>query len=70
MIALSLGVMVEETDKESGAAIVYQRPPDRGAGQYLIDRIAGKPTERKEHTFPDKPLEDMTEDELRAIAES
>jgi hypothetical protein len=40
---------------------------DRAANQYLIDRILGKPTDRKEHVFPDKPLEEMTEDELRAI---
>lgn len=43
---------------------------DRQANEYLINRIAGKPTERKEHVFPDKPLHEMTEEELRAIAES
>lgn len=27
--------------------------PDRAANQYLIDRIAGKPTERREVTGPE-----------------
>lgn len=52
-IALALGVMVQEVDKESGALIVYQRPPDAKAGQYLIDRILGKTTERHEISGPD-----------------
>lgn len=43
---------------------------DRAANQYLIDRIMGKPTDRKEHIFPDKPLEEMSEDELKRILES
>lgn len=42
---------------------------DRAANIYLIDRILGKPTERKEHSFP-KPLEEMTDDELQAILNS
>jgi hypothetical protein len=50
--------------------IVYQEKPDHRAITYLIDRIMGKPTERKEHTFPDKPYEEMTEDELRQIRDS
>lgn len=54
-------VMVER--KRSIAA------PDRQANIYLTDRIMGKPTDRKEHLFPDKPLEDMSDDELRAIVE-
>jgi hypothetical protein len=66
---LADGVFVEEMTIE-GARIVYQRPPDRQANEYLLNRIMGKPTERKEHTFPDKPLEEMTEDELRAIRDS
>lgn len=69
MFALADGVWVEETTLE-GARIVYQRPPDRQANEYLINRIMGKPTDRKEHTFPDKPLEEMTEDELRQIRDS
>ena len=49
--------------------IIYQKPPDLGALKYLADRIMGKPTERKEHTI-DRPLEELTEDELRAIRDS
>lgn len=69
MQALANGIFVEEMTIE-GARIVYQRPPDRQANEYLINRIMGKPTDRKEHTFPDKPLEEMTEDELKAIRDS
>jgi hypothetical protein len=69
MEALADGIYVEEMTLE-GARVVYKRPPDRQANQYLIDRIMGKPTDRKEHTFPDKPLEEMSEDELRAIRDS
>lgn len=66
---LARGVLVE-MQTEDGSK-VFKTPPDRAAGQYLINRIMGKPTERKEvaHEFP-KPLEEMSDDELRAIAES
>lgn len=47
MEALADGVWVEEIDKEGGR-IVYQRPPDRQANEYLLNRIMGKPTERQE----------------------
>lgn len=66
---LAEGVVIQEPDAE-GSPRIYQRPPDRQAIQYLLDRIMGKPTERKEITMPDKPLSEMTEDELRAILES
>lgn len=69
MLELATGVIVQEFDRE-GEPRIYQRPPDYKAIAYLTDRIMGKPTERKEHTFPDKPLEDMSEDELRAIRDS
>lgn len=49
--------------------VVYQEPPNLGAIKYLVDRIMGKPTDRKELTL-DRPLEEMTEDELRAVLES
>ena len=49
--------------------LVYQLPPDMGAIKYLVDRIMGKPTERRELTL-DKPLEEMTDDELRALLEN
>lgn len=52
MEALADGIFTEERTEE-GARIVYQRPPDRQANQYLIDRIMGKPTERKELTGED-----------------
>ncbi len=50
MEQLADGVMVEEKDPVTQAKIVYQRPPDRAANEYLINRIMGKPTERQEHT--------------------
>jgi hypothetical protein len=68
MMELAEGVVVQEFDKD-GEPRIYQRPPDYKAIAYLLDRIMGKPTERKEHTFPDKPLEEMSEDELRAIVQ-
>ncbi len=69
LFELGAGVLVEEYDKSSGKPVVYQRPPDRAALEYLANRIMGKPTERRELKL-DKPLEEMTDDELRAIAES
>jgi hypothetical protein len=69
MMELATGVLVQDTDRE-GEEFIYQKPPDYKAIAYLVDRIMGKPTERKEHSFPDKPLEDMSEDELRAIRDS
>lgn len=70
LMELANGVLVKEFDVATGEDRVYQRPPDRQAAEYLINRIMGKPTDRKEHRFPDKPFEEMTEDELRAIVES
>jgi hypothetical protein len=70
MFVLANGVLVEEINIVTGKPQIYRKPPDRAANQYLIDRIMGKPTERKEFTFPDKPLEEMTEDELKAIRDS
>lgn len=67
-LELAEGVVVQEFDKE-GNPRIYQRPPDMGAIKYLVDRIMGKATERREVTLP-KPLEEMTDDELRAILES
>ena len=49
--------------------LVYQLPPDMGAIKYLVDRIMGKPTERRELTL-DKPLSEMTDDELRELLEN
>lgn len=52
MIELADGVSVEEVDKD-GKRMVYLRPPDRQAAEYLINRVMGKPTERKEISGPD-----------------
>jgi hypothetical protein len=52
MEALANGIFVEEITPE-GKRIVYQRPPDRQANEYLINRIMGKPTERQELSGPD-----------------
>jgi hypothetical protein len=68
MEQLAAGIWMDEVDKE-GERRLYLRAPDRQANEYLINRIMGKPTERKELTLP-KPLEEMTEDELRAVLES
>lgn len=65
---LAEGVAVEKYNS-MGVPMVYQLPPDMGAIKYLVDRIMGKPTERKELTL-EKPLEEMTEDELKSILES
>jgi hypothetical protein len=65
---LAEGVAVEK-QSPIGVPVVYQLPPDMGAIKYLVDRIMGKATERRELTL-DKPLGDMTVDELRAILES
>lgn len=35
----------EEKAIGDGAVMVYKRPPDRQAAEYLIDRIMGKPTQ-------------------------
>lgn len=66
-LELAQGVLVEDVNIVTMQRSVYQKPPDLGAIKYLVDRIMGKPTERREITTPDKPLEEMTEDELRAI---
>lgn len=52
MMELAEGVVVQEFDRE-GIPRVYQRPPDFKAIAYLVDRIMGKPTERKEITGAD-----------------
>lgn len=69
-LELAEGVLVEDFNIVTMQTTVYQKPPDLGAIKYLVDRIMGKPTERKEITSLDKPLGEMTIDELRAILES
>lgn len=67
--ALADGVMTEDINPITGERFIYQKPPDRQANEYLLNRIMGKPIDRKEHVFPDKPVKDMTDDELRAVVE-
>jgi hypothetical protein len=52
MLELVEGVMVQDTDSH-GDAVVYQRPPDRAAAEYLLNRIMGRPTEHAEVSGPD-----------------
>ncbi len=42
LFELAEGVRVESSGL-TGEPIVYQKPPDRGACEYLMDRIMGKP---------------------------
>lgn len=65
---LAEGVTVQKSTPVGGL-VIYQEAPDLGAIKYLADRIMGKPTERRELTL-DKPLEEMTNDELRGILQS
>ena len=66
-LELAEGVVVQEVCKDG--LRIYQRPPDMNAIKYLVDRIMGKATERRELTL-DKPLGEMTIDELKSILES
>lgn len=69
MLALAEGVWIEEMNADS-ARIVYKRAPDRAANEYLINRIMGRPTERKELSGPDNgPIPIQTFDYAAAIAE-
>lgn len=53
MMELANGVLIEETNPVTGDPQVYQKPPDRQALEYLVNRIMGKPTERQEHSGSD-----------------
>jgi hypothetical protein len=44
LFELAEGVRVESTGI-TGEPTVYQKPPDRGACEYLMDRIMGKPAQ-------------------------
>ena len=46
-LALTEGIWVEETTPD-GVRRIYKKPPNIKAIIYCIDRIMGKPTERKE----------------------
>ncbi|MEP7357657.1 MAG: hypothetical protein ABI847_10490 [Anaerolineales bacterium] len=57
-LALARGVTVQEVDPKTGGLKVYTRPPERKAIEYLINRLAGTPTQRVEvDSDPDGALE-------------
>lgn len=67
MEALADGIYTEEKTPE-GSRSVYQRPPDRQANEYLINRIMGKPTERQEVSGPDgNPIEAVFRNALNTV---
>lgn len=47
MLVLANGVAIQDTNSE-GEPVVYTRPPDRAANEYLINRVMGKPIEKSE----------------------
>ena len=49
-----------DTNIVTGQLTVYDKPPDRAAGQYLIDRIMGKPIDRQELGGPGGAPIEMT----------
>lgn len=67
-IDLALGMTVQEVDPKTGGLKVYTRPPDAKAGQYLIDRIAGKPTQRIEAEIETEGEVEVTSAALDAAA--
>lgn len=46
MFELADGVLVEDINPLLGTKSIYQKPPDRSAIEYLVNRVMGKPTER------------------------
>ncbi len=67
-LELAEGVFVEDFNIVTMQTTVYQKPPDLGAIKYLVDRIMGKPTERKELSGPDGgPIEAKFTDALNTI---
>jgi hypothetical protein len=62
LMALADGITVEKTDKD-GQTKTYERPPDRGANEYILNRILGKPAPRKAIADPEPvvaPRRDLT----------
>jgi hypothetical protein len=73
MLTVANGVTVQDMLLD-GSTVIYTRAPDRQANEYLINRVMGKPTERKEVTGKgggpvQLDVEDMTDDELDSIIE-
>lgn len=61
---LALGALVHEVDKESGETNVYTQPPDRAAGQYLLNRVMGKPI-----PLSSNPYEELSDEDLLALVQ-
>jgi hypothetical protein len=59
---LALGVRVKEVKGEKER--VYTKPPDKEAGQYLLNRVMGKPVERVEIDDAPINLSDLNDEEL------
>lgn len=74
-LKLALGqVIVQDENPVTGELNVYAVAPDRRAGQYLLDRIMGKPTERIDldadldvETHAPKELDEKTRQAVRAV---
>ncbi len=49
LFELGEGVFVQEASLTG--RVIYQKPPDRAALQYLADRVMGRPTERADVTI-------------------
>lgn len=45
LLRLAQGVYVEDYNPITDRKVVYQKPPDRAAAEYLMDRLMGKPTQ-------------------------
>lgn len=69
MLELAAGVEVQTVDEETGGIKVYSKAPDRQAAEYLINRIMGKPTERRE-IDANINVETLSDDELLDIIQS
>lgn len=66
LMALAEGVQVEDTDL-TGRAVVYRKPPDRAACEYLMDRIMGKPTQPVELRERAQRVADMLGVDVREV---
>ena len=69
LVQLANGVTIEETGKDGGK-LVYRRPPDFKANEYLINRLMGRPTERieAEVTVEDVSAHDSLQRKLAQLA--
>lgn len=68
MLELADGVFVESANAD-GVRIIYQRPPDRAAIEYLVNRIMGKPKERVEVDTQPVDWSRVTDEDLHAYRE-